>query len=76
MAHQLVQRRVPAGKGQTCVAQFDHQIDLAQLTLQQPLGFGHMPRIPLNLHLSGLPSRRECSSFIKTSVGSNLKIFP
>lgn len=49
MADELVQRGIPAGLRKPCVAQLHHQIHLAQLRTEQPLGLGHMTRIPLNV---------------------------
>ena len=51
---QPVQIRIAAGIGQTRIAQLNGCIDTAELICQQPLCFGHMAGIPVNVHCLNL----------------------
>ena len=60
--HQLVQVRVPAGNGNPGVNDLGHHVHIFEILPDHPPGFGHVARVPLDVHVPilSLPCRGSC----------------
>jgi len=60
LPHQFVNIRVTAGDRDAGVYDLRHQIHQFEIRLDLPPGFGHMARIPLNIHAFTLSTEYSC----------------